>query len=140
MVKSQEDSYNTMAEEASNWAFSTGLLLISSSDEPNNPKSNLNNLISTYSIYTDQYANSLDQPEWLADLLGFFVKPLWKFAANFFLPDFFYVQNQFSVNELSSIFHLPDGVYNRSPIISWLNYKVLPGPDNLPKFDDDDFN
>lgn len=140
MVKSQEESYNAMAEEASNWWFMTWLLLISSSDNPDNPNDNINNLLSTYSIFTDQYANGLDQPEWLADLLGFIVKPLWRFAATFQLPNFFFVHNVFSVNELSSLFHLPDGVFNRSPIISWLDYKVLPGPDTLPVFTDDDWN
>ena len=55
MVKSQEDSYNTMAEEAANRWFMSWLLLVSSSDVHDNPKQNLNNLISTYSIFTDQY-------------------------------------------------------------------------------------
>lgn len=140
MVKSQEESYNTMAEEASNWWFMTGILLISSSDIADNPKQNLNNLISTYSIYTDQYGNSLDQPEYLADFFGFIMKPLWRFAAKFHLPDFFYGHNIFSVNELSSVFHLPDGLYNRSPIIERLNYKVLPGPDTLPVFKEEDWS
>lgn len=36
-------------------------------------------------------------------------------------------------NALTSLFHLPDGIYNRSPIIKWLDYKMLAAPDNLPK-------
>lgn len=140
MVKTQEESYNTMAEEASNWWFKAWLLLISSSDNEVLPKQNLNSLISTFSIFTDQYANSLEHPEWMADIFGFIFKPLWRFAARFHLPDFFYGHNVFSVNELCSIFHLPDGIYNRSPSISWLDYKILPWPENLPQFAQDDWN
>ena len=49
-----------------------------------------------------------------------------------FIPKFFYRGNYFGVNELSSLFHFPDATYNRSPIISWMQYKVLPAPENLP--------
>jgi len=37
----------------------------------------------------------------------------------------------FSTDELSSLFHLPDVNYNKSPIINWLDYKKLPLPYNL---------
>ena len=126
MVKAEEESLNTMAEEAATHAFQAGILLMSSSDDKDSARSNLHNIISTFSIFKDQYANSLDQPEWMADLLGWIMKPLWHFAAIFHLPSFFYTKNVFSINELTSLFHLPDGTYNRSPIISWMQYKVLP--------------
>jgi hypothetical protein len=37
---------------------------------------------------------------------------------------------------LASLFHFPDNAYNRSPIISWMQYKILPAPDNLPVLND----
>jgi hypothetical protein len=37
----------------------------------------------------------------------------------------------FSTDELSTIFHLPDINYNKSPIINWLDYKKLPLPSNI---------
>jgi len=57
-------------------------------------------------------------------------------ASYFSLPSFFFKHNVFTANTLASIFHLPDGVYNRSPIISWMDYKVLPPPDDLPVMSD----
>lgn len=36
-------------------------------------------------------------------------------------------------SELATIFHFPDSKYNRSPVIDWLNYKVLPAPVNVPQ-------
>ncbi|MEI8092064.1 MAG: hypothetical protein WCG98_07925 [bacterium] len=61
---------------------------------------------------------------------------MWKFAIKYKLDHFFFRKNMFGVNELSSIFHFPDYTYNRSPIISWMQYKVLPAPDNLPILND----
>jgi len=89
--------------------------------------------VSAFTVYKDEYNNELDQPEWLAGMLGPVLKPLRRFAAIFHLPNFFFKDNIFTVNELSSLFHLPDGLYNRSPVIKWMNYKVLSAPDNLPK-------
>jgi len=37
----------------------------------------------------------------------------------------------FSTDELSTMFHFPDIQYNKSPIISWLDYKMLSTPQNL---------
>lgn len=34
--------------------------------------------------------------------------------------------------ELASFFHFPSSRYNYTPIIKWLQYKVLPGPQDLP--------
>ncbi len=57
---------------------------------------------------------------------------MWKFGALFQLPNFFFKDNIFTVNQLSSLFHFPDGSYNRSPAIKWLDYKMLSNPDDLP--------
>jgi len=132
MTKAQEEALNIMAEEAGKHAFYSWLLLISSSDDKRRAWENIDNVVSAYTIYKDEYNNELDQPEWLADLLWFILKPLWKFASIFNLIWFFYKKNIFTVNELASLWHLPDGLYNRSPIIKWMDYKVLPAPDNLP--------
>jgi len=35
--------------------------------------------------------------------------------------------------ELASIYHFPDIIYNKAPIIRWLDYKVLPAPVTLPE-------
>ncbi len=35
-------------------------------------------------------------------------------------------------DELASIYHFPHSRFNYSPIIKWLQYKVLPAPTNLP--------
>lgn len=132
MVKAEEEAYNMMAEEAAKPAFMWGLMLVSTSDAPERPMENIYNLVSAYSIYRDEYNNALDQPELVADILWPIVKPLWKFSISFALPGFVTKKNIFTVGELSSLFHLPDVTFNRSPIIKWMDYKVVAGPSELP--------
>ena len=133
MTKAEEEALNIMGEEAGKHAFETWVLLISSSDEKNRPEANLDNMISVFTIYRDEFNNELDNNEFLTDAMSWFFKPLWKFSARFQLTNFFYRKNVMTPNALTSLFHYPDGLYNRSPIIKWLDYKMLSPPDNLPQ-------
>ncbi|MBS8122431.1 type IV secretory system conjugative DNA transfer family protein [Candidatus Vampirococcus lugosii] len=135
MVKSEEDALNAMGEEAGKPAFISGMMLITSSDYKDRLGANLQTVVSALTIYKDEYNNGLNQPEIMHDIFGFIFKPLWKFAIFFHLPNFFYKKNIFTVNELAGFFHIPDGLFNRSPIIKWMDYKALPAPDNLPKME-----
>lgn len=137
MVKAEEEALNTMWEEAGKHAFMSWLLLATSSNEKDRCTENMHNVLSAFTVYRDEYNNELDQPEFAADLFGFILKPLWKFAASFHLPNFFYFKNIFTVNELTSLYHLPDGMFNRSPIIKRLDYKVIAAPDNIPQLKED---
>ncbi len=132
MVKAEEEALNNMAEEAGKKAFYSWLMLLSSSPQPKKARENIYNLVSAFTVYSDEYNNALDQPEVLSDIFGVIVKPLWRASITFLIPWFFYKKNVFSVSELASLFHLPDGMYNRSPAISWMDYKMLAPPDNLP--------
>jgi len=125
MLKSQEDSINTMGEEAASQVFQSSFLVIAGSDDPQLAKDNVLNLFASTSVYTDEYNNEFDKSDLKADILEFMFKPLWKFASKFFLPDFFFKRNIFSANELTSLFHIPDSLYNRSPIVRRLDYKMV---------------
>ncbi len=140
MIKAEEDAYQSMGEEASNHCFTTGIFLVTSSDDEMRAQANLDNVTGAFSIYEDQYLNALVEPNVKKDIFWRFFLPLWKFALRFSLPSFFYVSNAFSVNSLASIFHFPDGVYNRSPAIRWMDYKALAWPDNLPVMKPSDDN
>ncbi len=135
MVKAEEDALNTMWEEAGKPAFKSWMMLITSSNDSSRLSSNIQTLVSALTIYKDEYNNGLDQPEIMHDIFGFIFKPLWRFAVYFHLINFFYRKNIFTVNELAWFFHLPDWLFNRSPIIKWMDYKALAAPDNLPKME-----
>ncbi len=132
MIKAEEDAYQSMGEEAANHAFDTWLVLLTSSDNESVLTSNLQNVTSAYSIYTEQYLNEIVESNTKKDVFWRFFKPMRRFAVRFNLLHFFSTAHAFSVNALSSLFHLPDGIYNRSPVIRWMEYKALAAPDNVP--------
>jgi hypothetical protein len=137
MVKAEEEALNIMWEEAGKQAYESSLLLISCSDSQERAKNNILQVVSSFTVYRDEYNNELDHPKLRADVFGFLFKPLWHFGVVFALTSFFFRKNIFTVNVLASLFHFPDALYNRSPIISWMDYKVLAWPDNLPVLHDE---
>lgn len=134
MVKAKEDSRNAMWEEAANPTFCCTISIIASSDDKTKPTDILNNLESAYNVYSDEYSNSLQSSNVKHDIFGWFYIPLWKSAVNMFVTWFFSKYCYFSTNELCSLYHFPDWLYNRSPAIEWMQYKVVAPPSNLPSF------
>ncbi|MCX6823120.1 MAG: hypothetical protein NTX91_03980 [candidate division SR1 bacterium] len=132
MVKAKEDYLNSMGEQASLPFFEAGIMITTSSDDKKTLDNNLDMLVSAFNIYGDEYGNELDDLNTQHDVLGFIYKPFWKLAILRKMTHWFFKKATFGVNELASIFHLPDNAYNRSPIISWMQYKVLPAPENIP--------
>jgi len=140
MVKAKEDSRNAMGEEAANPTFRSCISLVASSDTLGRPQSIINNLEGTYNVYTDEYSNKLRCPNIKHDVFGWLYIPLRTIAVKLYLTGFFSKYSYFSTNELTSLFHFPDGMYNRSPAIEWMPYKVVAPPSNLPTFPDDTRN
>jgi len=140
MVKAKEDSMNAMWEEAANATFRSTISLIASSDVSGRPKEILNNLESAYNVYSDEYSNSLECSNIKHDIFGVIFMPLRKLSIHMFLQGFFSKYSYFSTNELTSLYHFPDGLYNRSPAIEWMQYKVVAPPSNLPTFKDSEWN
>jgi len=132
MVKAQEDALNAMWEEAALPAFMSSIMVVTSSDERWNLDSNIDTMMTAYNIFNDEYCNKLTEPQIKWDIFWFIFKPIWKFAVSIWMPYFFCKKSVFFLNSLASLWHLPDGMYNRSPIISWMDYKALPAPENLP--------
>jgi len=140
MVKAKEDSRNAMWEEAANPTFRSTISIIASSNVQGRPREIINNLESAYNVYSDEYSNALECSNSKHDVFWFFYVPLWSVGVSVYLTWFFSKYSYFSTNELSSLFHFPDGLYNRAPVIEWMQYKVIAPPSNLPMFDDEWWN
>ena len=140
MVRAKEDSRNAMWEEAANATFRSTISLIASSNVPWRAKDILNNLESAYNVYSDEYSNALESSNLKHDIFWFLFIPLWRAWVSMYLTWFFSKYSYFSTNELTSLYHFPDWLYNRSPAIEWMQYKVIAPPSNLPTFSDDEWN
>ena len=121
---------NAIGEEAGNPTYRAGIIVISSSDVKGQARQNLKAMESAYNVYNDEYSNGLEDNNTKHDIFSGIFLYLWKIAVNFYLTGFFYKYSFFSTNELTSLFHFADSIYNRSPVIEWMQYKVLSAPSN----------
>ncbi len=128
--QAEQEGHKAMGESAGQPGFLASIRVIVGSDTPESAEIALQTTIGGTSIFTDEYNNKLDNPQY-EDLFAFFFVPIRYFAFRFRLLGFLQGVSTFSTDELSTLYHFPDINYNRSPIIKWLEYKMLAPPHNL---------
>lgn len=129
--QAETESHKIMWEAAWQPSFRTSIRVLVSSPKPQNAENWVHAVIAASSIFTDEYNNNLDNPQFIEDLLYFIFTPIRYFAFRHKLVWFFQNISVFSADELSTLYHFPDINYNKSPIINWLDYKKLAPPHNL---------
>ncbi len=120
-----------VGESAGQPGFSSSIRILVASDTSDSARSALQNLVAATSIFTDEYNNQLSNPQMLEDPFRFIFTPLRYFAYHYRLIGIFQSISRFSCDEMSTLYHFPDINYNKSPIIAWLEYKMLAPPSNL---------
>jgi len=129
--QAETEAHKIMWESAAQPAFKWSIRVFASSEKWKNAEESVHAIVSAAAIFTDEYNNSLDNPQFIEDLFPFIFTPLRYFAFRYKLLGFFQNISIFSTDELSTLFHMPDINYNKSPLIKWLEYKKLAPPHNL---------
>lgn len=129
--QAETEAQKIMWESAWQPAFKTSIRILVASKEPHNAEVWAHAIVAASSIFTDEYNNALDNPQFYEDFFYFIFTPIRYFAFNHKLNWFFQWVSIFSADELSTLYHFPDINYNKSPIINWLDYKKLSPPHNL---------
>lgn len=129
--QAETEAQKIMWEAAWQPYFTASIRILVSSKNHQNAEDWVHAIVAAASIFTDEYNNSLDNPQVREDALPFIFTPLRYFAFKYKLVWFFQNISYFSIDEISTLYHLPDINYNKSPIIKWLDYKKLPTPHNL---------
>ncbi|MDQ7023411.1 MAG: type IV secretory system conjugative DNA transfer family protein [Candidatus Gracilibacteria bacterium] len=129
--QAETESQKLMGEAAAQPAFETSIRIIVSSPKYQNCEDGVHAIVAAASIFTDEYNNSLDNPQILEDAFPYIFTPIRHFAFKHKLVGFFQNVSYFSADEVSTMYHFPDRTYNKSPLINWLDYKKLPAPHNL---------
>lgn len=129
--QAEQESQKAVWESAWQPGYLTSIRFLVASKTAKSANQWLNNLISTASIFTDEYNNKLDSPRFWEDLFSFFFIPARYLAFKYKLTWFFQFSSNLSVDELATIYHFPDINYNKSPVIRWLDYKMISPPSNL---------
>ena len=134
--QAETEAHKMMGEAASQQTYKAAIRILVSSKDHTLAEQWVHAIVAACSMFTDEYNNSLDNPQFLEDAFPFIFTPFRYIGYKYKMLGFFQETSMFSIDELSSMFHLPDISYNRSPVINWLEYKKLPVPHNL-KFPSD---
>lgn len=134
--QAETESQKIMWEAAAQPSFRSSIRILVSSKSSDDAENWIHNIVAAASIFTDEYNNALDNPQMIEDAFHKIITPLRYIWYKFKLVWFFQSVSYFSTDEVSTMYHLPDINYNRSPIINWLEYKKLNPPHNL-KFPSD---
>ncbi len=129
--QAETEAQKIMWEAAAQPAFKSSIRVLVSSKNHQSCEDWVHAIVAAASIFTDEYNNSLDNPQVLEDAFPWIFTPLRYVGFKYKLVWFFQNTSRFSTDEISTLYHLPDINYNKSPIISWLEYKKLPTPHNL---------
>lgn len=121
-----------VGESAGQQQFMVNIVLLVSSDNRHEAEDGVNSMRSATSIFTDEYANKLDNNQFMEDLFRKFFSWAHLMTFKYKLVGFFQKRSWCSIDELTTLYHFPDINYNRSPIIRWLSYKKVSPPYNLP--------
>lgn len=134
MLQSKEEIAKRIGEKANQSGFETTIRLLSTAETESRAEEISNNMIVGFNLFKDTGSN------WFQTRRLFFIdfiNDIW-FLFNFrnrmpAIRLFFGEKKSLLVEEeLASIYHFPDIIYNKAPIIKWLDYKVLPAPVTLP--------
>ncbi len=129
--QAEQESQKAVWESAWQQWFEASIRFLVASNNDQSAKDWLRGLLSTTSVYTDEYNNKLDDPRIVEDVFSFILTPIRYIGFKFKLSWLFQKKSIFSVDELSTLYHFPDINYNKSPVIKWLEYKMIAPPSNL---------
>jgi len=129
--QAETESQKVMGESAAQPSFESSIRIIVASKTHRQAENAVHAIVAAASIFTDEYNNALDNPQIYEDSLPWIFTPIRHFAFRHKLVGFFQNKSVFSADEASTLYHMPDINYNKSPIINWLEYKKLPTPHNL---------
>ncbi len=126
-----ESSETTKAieEKSEKVAFESIIRCITSSPEMRVAKSNLNNIVSSFSQFGSPSFNSFVDKKWhskrklIHDFLLRSFNKTWQKQHKMILSN----------EEICTFFHFPHIKYNNIPSIKWQNYKIVKAPSNIPK-------
>ncbi len=129
--QAEQEAQKMVWESASQNTFECTILAIVGSDTYESAQNGINSIITSTSIFTNEYCNELDNNQLIEWTFRWFITKLHLISYHNKLVWFFTKKSPFSIDEITTLYHLPDVNYNKSPIIYWLGYKKVTPPSNL---------
>jgi len=130
MLASEEENLKQMGEKANQEGFDTTIRIMASAPTLARAAQILDSIVLGFNTFSNQGSNWFQNRRVIPwDLIN---TPWINFNFKHRLKNYGEKSSILVPEELSSIYHIPNSRYNFTPIIKWLDYKVLPPPTNLP--------
>ncbi|HEC21154.1 MAG TPA: DUF87 domain-containing protein [Candidatus Peregrinibacteria bacterium] len=131
MLQTEEEVLKQIGEKSNQPGFDTTIRVIASSDTKEKAQSILSNTVLAFNLFMHRGMNWFQNRRIVP--LDIVSNPWMLFNFRYRMHNYGEKKSIMVPEELASIFHLPNSRYNTSPVINWLDYKVLPPPADLPK-------
>lgn len=132
-VSSAIEEYSKALDvKASNPGFECVIRVVTSAANHARAESLLDGTIAAFSQFNDVRGNSFKPVHFIPEksIIEGFIR---RSVRRTFLQWFAGPKLVLGTTELSSFFHFPNIKYNRAETIKWQNYKIAPGPKNIPE-------
>lgn len=130
MLQTKEEVAKHVGEKSDQSGFDSVIRIFSSSPEKKRVEDILNSIVVAFNVFRSDAMNYFQNRR---------IIPIWCISTPFlkwnFINRFFKYGEKSSLlvpDELASMYHFPNSRYNLTPVIKWLQYKVLPPPVDLP--------
>lgn len=135
MIQPMEEALKASGEKAGDLWFECGIeILTFSKKDKKRAEDIMNNIVVAFNVFKAIYNNNFVNRRILP--FDFISTPLLYFSLKYRLINFFQKKDLLVASELATVYHFPDAMYNKSPVIKWLDYKVVPAPLEIPKSGD----
>ena len=127
----QEEEVKAIEEKNSQSGYETIIRAVVSSSSKHEVKTHLTNIKSAFAQYSSPNGNSFKATKHhsVRELIKDFIFRNFKRSLVYSLKQ---KKSILSCEELASLFHIPNTIYNRSPSIAWQRFKIAPAPVNVP--------
>jgi hypothetical protein len=132
MVQSEEEIWKAVGVKSRQPFFHTTVRIAASAKDKKRVIEILNSVMISFNCFMDEGLNWFQARRII--FIDWFNNKIMHFTYNLRLNAYLGEKpSLMSPEELASVYHFPNAIYNTSPVISWLTYKVLPVPPDLPK-------
>ncbi len=132
VTQQAEELSKAIDEKANSPGFEVTIRLVSSADDEERAKLNLESIVSSFVQFNDVRGNSFHKTKFHnnARMIFDFVR---RTPRHTILQQMLWQRMLLGSAELASLFHLPNIKYNKIQNVKWQNFKVAPSPKNIPE-------
>jgi hypothetical protein len=133
MIQPEEELYKQIGEKGGMSWFHCSIRILAAAETWDKAQDITNGMQVAFNVFKHLYGNAFANHRIFVDFLPLawnapIMHWLWKNRINGRLGK----ECLLVEKELAAVYHFPDSRYNKTPIIQWIPYKVLPPPPNAP--------